>query len=163
MALGWVALRGSKRLPDAIARYSTLALWAIAVVGVSGVANASVRLVGWGDIFGSSYGRLVVAKVVALVLLAVLGWRQRRRIVAQGQGFLTPGGQRAPAHDRDDRRWPSPSRARRPRSSDVVTTRAEELLGGPMPAAPTLATPGLGLGADRRRARGGRPRPRPST
>jgi putative copper resistance protein D len=139
VALGWVALRGSKRLPDAIARYSILALWAIAIVGISGVANASVRLVGWGDVLGSSYGRLVVAKSVALVILGVLGWRQRRRIVAQGKGFLslaisellimaaTIGLAVALA------RTPTPA-------ADVVTTRAEELLGGSMPDAPTLAS-----------------------
>ena len=90
MALGWVALRGSKRLPDAITRFSTLALWAFVIVGVSGVANASVRLVAWGDVFGSSYGRLVVAKVAALgasrrVRLAPASPHRRSR----AHGFLT--------------------------------------------------------------------------
>ena len=138
LALGWVALRGSKRLPEAVARYSVMALWAFVLVGASGVANASVRLVGWGDVFGSSYGRLVVAKTVALVLLGVVGWQQRRRIVTAGRGFValamtelmvmaaTIGLAVALA------RTPTPA-------SDVVTTRAEELLGGPMPAAPTVA------------------------
>ena len=137
VALGWVALRGSKRLPDAIARYSVMALWAFVVVAASGVANASVRLVDWGDVFGSSYGRLVVAKTVALVLLGVVGWTQRRRIVAEGRGFLalattelmimaaTIGLAVALG------RTPTPA-------SDVITTRAEELLGGPMPPPPTL-------------------------
>ena len=136
-ALCWVALRGSKRLADATARYSTLALWSFAVVALSGIANASVRLVGWGDVLGSTYGRLVVAKVVALGLLGALGWWQRRRIIAQGRGFLafvtgelllmtaTIGLAVALA------RTPTPA-------SDVVTTRAEELIGGPMPLAPTV-------------------------
>ncbi len=137
VALGWVALRGSKRLPEAVSRYSAMALWAFVVVGASGVANASVRLVDWGDVFGSSYGRLVVAKTVALVLLGIVGWRQRRLIVAEGRGFLalattellimaaTIGLAVALG------RTPTPA-------SDVVTTRAEELLGGPMPPAPSV-------------------------
>ena len=137
VALGWVALRGSKRLPDAIARYSVLALWAIAVVAVSGVANASVRLVGWGDVFGSSYGRLVVAKVVALGLLAVLGWRQRRRIVAQGRGFVPLAVSELLLMTATIGLAVALSRTPTP-VSDVVTSRAEQLLGGPLPLAPTL-------------------------
>ena len=136
-ALGWVAVRGSKRLPDAVARYSVLALWAIAVVAVSGIANASVRLVGWGDVLGSSYGRLVVAKVVALVLLAVLGWRQRRRIVAEGKGFLTLAVSELLVMTATIGLAVALSRTPTP-VSDVVTTKAEQLIGGPMPSAPTI-------------------------
>ncbi len=137
-ALGWVALHGSKRLPDAIARYSVLALWAIAVVGISGVANVSVRLVGWGDVFGSSYGRLVVAKAVALVLLVVFGWRQRRRIVAQGQGFLRLAVSELLVMTATIGLAVALSRTPTP-ASDVVTSRAEQLIGGTMPPAPSVA------------------------
>jgi putative copper resistance protein D len=137
VALCWVALRGSKRLPDAIARYSVLALWAIAIVAVSGIANASVRLVGWGDIFGSSYGHLVVAKVVALGLLATLGWRQRRRIVAQGRGFLTLAASELLLMAGTIGLAVALSRTPTP-ASDVVTTRSEQLIGGRMPPAPSV-------------------------
>jgi cytochrome c oxidase assembly factor CtaG/putative copper export protein len=138
VALGWVALRGSKRLPDAIARYSVLALWAIAVVGISGIANASVRLVGWGDLFGSSYGRLVAAKAVALAVLAVLGFTQRRRIVAQGKGFLTLAVSELLLMTATIGIAVALSRTPTP-ASDVVIPRAEQLIGGPMPSAPTTA------------------------
>ncbi|MGA9101365.1 cytochrome c oxidase assembly protein [Aeromicrobium sp.] len=137
-ALGWVALRGSKRLPDAISRFSTLALWAIVVVAASGVANASVRLVGWDDIVRSSYGRLVVAKVVALALLATIGWRQRRRIVTQGKGFLTLAVTELLLMTATIGLAVALSRTPTP-ASDVVTTRSEELIGGAMPPAPTVA------------------------
>jgi putative copper resistance protein D len=137
VALGWVALRGSKRLPDAIARYSTLALWAIAIVAVSGIANASVRLVGWDDVLGSSYGRLVVAKAVAIALLGVLGWRQRRRIAARGRGFLTLAVSELLLMTATVGLAVALSRTPTP-ASDVVTTRAEELLGGSLPLAPTI-------------------------
>ena len=145
VALGWVALRGSKRLPDAIARYSVLALWAVVVVAVSGLVNASVRLVGWGDLFGSSYGRLVVAKAAALVLLAVLGWRQRRRIVARSQGFLTLAVSELLLMAATIGLAVALSRTPTP-ASDVVTSRAEQLIGGPMPSAPSVASLAWGWG-----------------
>ncbi len=137
MALGWVAYRGSKRLPEAIARFSTLALWAFVIVAASGVANASVRLRGWGDLAESSYGGLVVAKTVALGLLGVLGWRQRRRILAGGGGFLALARSELLLMAATIGVAVALSRTPTP-VSDVVTTPAEELLGGPLPAAPTV-------------------------
>ena len=137
MALGWVALRGSKRLPDAITRYSTLALWAFVLVAASGVANASVRLVAWNDVFDSSYGRLVVAKVTALGLLALFGWRHRRRIAERGDGFLKLAAAELFVMAGTIGLAVALSRTPTP-VSDVVTSRAEELLGGSIPLAPTV-------------------------
>lgn len=137
VALCWVALRGSKRLPNATARYSILALWAFVVVAVSGVANASVRLVGWGDVFGSTYGRLVVAKAVALGLLGVLGWWHRRRMVAGERRFLAFVTGELLLMTATIGLAIALSRTATP-ASDLVTTRAEDLIGGPMPLAPTL-------------------------
>ncbi|MDX6276952.1 MAG: hypothetical protein QOJ72_1080, partial [Nocardioidaceae bacterium] len=76
-ALGWVAIRGSKRLEPAITRFSTLAIWAFVIVGASGVVNAAVRLGSFDQVFGSWYGRLVLAKVAALAVLGTLGYFQR--------------------------------------------------------------------------------------
>ena len=50
-------------------------------MGISGVLNALVRLRP-ADLLTSQYGLLVVAKLVALCLLGVVGWRQRRSGVA---------------------------------------------------------------------------------
>jgi putative copper resistance protein D len=54
-------------------------------MGLSGVINALVR-VAPADLLGTAYGRLVVAKFVALCALGVLGWRQRRSGVVALQG-----------------------------------------------------------------------------
>lgn len=62
-------------------RFSALALVAFVVMGVTGVLNAIVR-VPVDQLFTSSYGRLVLAKVAALVVLGLFGWAQRRRSVA---------------------------------------------------------------------------------
>ncbi|MFI5428396.1 copper resistance D family protein [Aeromicrobium sp. UC242_57] len=94
-ALGWVAMQGSKRLEAAVVRYSAVALWAFVIVAVSGVVNAMTRLQSFDDVFGSSYGQLVIGKVVALVALGALGYLQRRRIIAAGGGIPAPGCQRA--------------------------------------------------------------------
>ena len=63
-----------------VQRYSTLAGWCFAAVAVSGVANAWVRVGSVGNL-ATSYGALVILKVVALVALGILGWQQRTRVV----------------------------------------------------------------------------------
>ncbi|BDT85560.1 copper resistance D precursor [Nocardia cyriacigeorgica] len=69
--------RGGEHLDVALRRFSVIATAAFAVVAVSGVVNALVR-VPIGDLLTSAYGVLVFAKVAALVLGGTLGWRQRR-------------------------------------------------------------------------------------
>lgn len=58
-------------------RFSAVAGVCFAVMAVSGIVNALVRLP-LSDLFTTTYGQLVVAKTVALVLLGLLGWAQRR-------------------------------------------------------------------------------------
>jgi putative copper resistance protein D len=82
VGITWVAVRGSRRLAPAIKRYSVMAAWAVAAVGVSGLANAAVRL-SWGDLLSSAYGAIVLAKVAALAVLVGFGLRQRRHTVAR--------------------------------------------------------------------------------
>ncbi|SNS79143.1 cytochrome c oxidase assembly protein [Rhodococcoides kyotonense] len=59
-------------------RFSAVATVCFVVMGVSGVINALVR-VSASDLFTTTYGRLVLGKIVALVVLGVFGWIQRRR------------------------------------------------------------------------------------
>ncbi|WP_072802525.1 cytochrome c oxidase assembly protein [Rhodococcoides yunnanense] len=59
-------------------RFSTVATAAFVVMGVSGVINALVR-VSVSDLFTTTYGRLVLGKILALVILGFFGWIQRRR------------------------------------------------------------------------------------
>lgn len=136
-ALGWVALRGSKRLPAGIERFSHLAVWAYVLVGVSGVVNASVRVTSLSDLFGSHYGALIMAKTAALVLLGVFGWAQRRRIIAGGGGFLRLAITEVLVMAGTIGLGVALSRTPTPLGDEVLTTPAEELLGGPMPAPPS--------------------------
>lgn len=137
-ALGWVAVRGSKRLEAAIARFSSLALWAFVIIGVSGAINAAVRLGSFGEVFGSAYGKLVLVKVAALVVLGGLGVWQRRRIVDRGSGFLRLAMTELFIMSATVGLAVALSRTPPPVGENVLNTPVEELLGGPMPAAPTV-------------------------
>ncbi|UER55464.1 bifunctional copper resistance protein CopD/cytochrome c oxidase assembly protein [Kineosporiaceae bacterium SCSIO 59966] len=65
----------------AVGRFSTLATWCFALVGISGVIGAAVRVDSLSGL-RTSYGSLLAAKTAALVLLGGLGWLHRRRVVA---------------------------------------------------------------------------------
>lgn len=77
------ASRGPDRrtsLSTAVPRFSRLALVCWLVLAVTGVVNALVRIP-LSDLFGSTYGALILAKVVALLALGALGAAHRRSSV----------------------------------------------------------------------------------
>jgi cytochrome c oxidase assembly factor CtaG/putative copper export protein len=74
-------IRDGQHADLAARRFSTIALWCFVAMALSGVVNALVRVLP-SDLLFTDYGRLVLAKFVALCLLGVLGWRQRRSGVA---------------------------------------------------------------------------------
>ena len=64
-------------------RFSSLAGFAFALVFASGVINASIRLTTWGDLFGSAYGQLILAKTAAVLVLGGIGLMHRRWVIPQ--------------------------------------------------------------------------------
>ncbi|MCP2278637.1 putative copper resistance protein D [Nocardia amikacinitolerans] len=74
------AMRSGAHTDVAVRRFSFLATIAFVVIGVSGVINSWVR-VPFDELFTSTYGRLVLAKAAALLVLGVIGWFQRRATV----------------------------------------------------------------------------------
>jgi len=81
LGLGWISLAGSRRLPHGVLRFSPLAAWCLAIVVLSGVVNAAVRLGGPGELVTSPYGQLVLVKATAALGLGLLGWTHRRRVL----------------------------------------------------------------------------------
>ncbi|ATQ27350.1 bifunctional copper resistance protein CopD/cytochrome c oxidase assembly protein [Rhodococcus ruber] len=75
LAHGW---RRGAHTDLAARRFSFVAGLAFAVMALSGIVNAAVRLPA-DELLTSTYGRLIVAKALALIALGVLGWMQRRR------------------------------------------------------------------------------------
>lgn len=69
-------------LDGVLPRFSRLAGVCLGAVAVTGVLNATVRVETWGALFTTGYGWLVVAKTVAVVLLAGLGGLTRQRLAA---------------------------------------------------------------------------------
>jgi len=136
-ALLWVAIRGSKRLPAALHRYAALATWAFSALAVAGVLNGSTRLVHLDDLTTTSYGAILLVKAGVLVLLGFWAWRIRRHVAAAGSGFVRLAAAElvimavAIGLGVALGRTPTPA-------NTVTTTPAEELLGGPVPAAPTV-------------------------
>src|SRR6201996_6407341 len=74
-------VRGGQHTDLAARRFSGIALWCFVAMAVSGIVNALVRVLP-ADLLTTDYGRLVLAKLVALCVLGVAGWRQRRSGVA---------------------------------------------------------------------------------
>jgi copper transport protein len=61
--------------------FSTMAVGAAPAAAITGLASASGQLAGPSELWGSAYGRLVLAKVVLFVVLVALGAHNRLRIV----------------------------------------------------------------------------------
>ena len=64
-----------------LTRYSTLALFAFALVAVSGFSSAQIRIGTLGNLFTTGYGQVALLKTLALVLLGTLGAIYRTRII----------------------------------------------------------------------------------
>ncbi len=76
----------------AVARYSPVAAWCFVAVGVSGTVNAALRLGGLDGLL-TTYGALLVTKVVLFGVIGALGWTYRRSVIGR---LTTPDGDRAP-------------------------------------------------------------------
>ncbi|MFF2557419.1 cytochrome c oxidase assembly protein [Nocardia sp. NPDC058058] len=74
------ALRDGKYTALATRRFSKIATISYVVIAISGVINAWIR-VPWADLFSTTYGRLILAKTTALILLGVIGYLQRQRAI----------------------------------------------------------------------------------
>ena len=81
--LAVVVLRRQEEI-DAVGpsrRFSRLAGTALTVVVLTGVVNALLHLGNPENLLGTTWGRLVIAKVVVVGVIAAMGWRNRTRLL----------------------------------------------------------------------------------
>ena len=64
-------------------RFSSLAGFAFVLVFASGIINASIRITSWGDLVGSPYGQLILAKAAATLVLGGIGFMHRQWVIPQ--------------------------------------------------------------------------------
>jgi putative copper resistance protein D len=81
VALVLLGTSDRRPLPVAVPRFSRLALWSATALAVSGLASAFVRLASPADLLTTSYGRLVLLKVLLIGVLSGFGVWHRRAIV----------------------------------------------------------------------------------
>lgn len=62
-----------ERLRTALRMFTPYAVGAAVVVALTGLVNATIELGHFGDLFSTAYGRVVVLKVAAFILMAALG------------------------------------------------------------------------------------------
>lgn len=67
-------------MPVVVRRFSPWALAGVIALAVSGLVNAAIRLDSPLELASTTYGRIVALKALGLVVLAVLGALQRRRL-----------------------------------------------------------------------------------
>ena len=117
-------------------RFSSLAGFAFVLVFASGVINASIRVTSWGDLFGSAYGQLILAKTAAALVLGGIGLMHRQWVIPQlgATGSGCPRGGCCGSWSW----WNCSSWGRRPESPSRWAVRPRR---SPPPSRPTLRRP----------------------
>jgi copper transport protein len=71
----------SRLLLATLVRFSPMALTAVIVIAISGVVQAYIDVRTLNALFHSTYGALIIVKVILLLVLIGLGWVNRDRVI----------------------------------------------------------------------------------
>jgi copper transport protein len=82
----------SRLLAATLARFSPLALACVIAIAATGVVQAYIDVRSFEGLFHSTYGALVIVKVVLLATLIGLGWINRERVLPALQRIVGAGG-----------------------------------------------------------------------
>jgi cytochrome c oxidase assembly factor CtaG/putative copper export protein len=144
VAVSWYASQRGAYLSRVARSYSSLALGCFVMVGASGVLNAWIRIGSVADLVTSRYGLLVLAKVAALVTLGWFGTRHRQRTLRELDAGRPAAFRRFAAGEivlmaATLALGVALSRTPPPIPADLPASFVRDLLGFPIPAAPTPA------------------------
>jgi cytochrome c oxidase assembly factor CtaG/putative copper export protein len=81
---------GRAEFASSVARYSAIALWCYVAVGVSGIANATIRIDTLAGLT-TDYGILLLTKVALLLVLGAVGFAHRELVVRRLSGPTAVG------------------------------------------------------------------------
>lgn len=84
-----VAASSQGALRPMAARFSTVALWAVVAVVLTGAASSWLQVRSFDALFDTSYGRLLLLKVAGVAVLVVLGFVNRRRLLPYAERMGT--------------------------------------------------------------------------
>jgi copper transport protein len=82
----------SRLLMATLARFSPLALLCVIAISATGVVQAYIDVRSFEDLLHSTYGALVIVKVVLLIVLIGLGWVNRERVLPALKQIAAAGG-----------------------------------------------------------------------
>jgi len=71
----------SRVLLATLVRFSPLALASVIVIATTGVVQAYIDVRSLNGLFHTTYGALIIAKIVLLLILICLGWINRERVI----------------------------------------------------------------------------------
>ena len=79
--VGLLLTRGTPDHRETVRRFSRVALGAVAVVAVTGTISGFLQVRSVDALTGTSYGRLLIVKVVLVVIVVAVGWLNRARLI----------------------------------------------------------------------------------
>lgn len=82
IALTTLATILGRNIGTIVERYSSIAIFAYALVAVSGISTSYVQVGSWSGMV-SRYGALIIIKAIAMILLGFIGWWHREFIIAR--------------------------------------------------------------------------------
>lgn len=81
VALAVHAFRRDMPMERAVQRFSAIALICIALLAVSGVANAYTRLDNPSQLVSTGYGQVILVKAILIIAIGCIGWFLRNRML----------------------------------------------------------------------------------
>jgi putative copper resistance protein D len=154
VALATHAVLGTPGLAERVRRFGVVAIISVVVIAATGVASAATRLAAPAELLTTAYGRMVLAKVLALVVAGIVGLWVRRawQAVAADPGAPRPRPGRmlieVAALGSALGLAVVLARAPFPRAPVELPSYGESLIGYPYPPAPTVARVALGWHPD---------------